>query len=109
LTEQTRAWVVALAGAPAGSGAMHASVIESVFNSIWGDFRLRFGMGRISGAVSAPLREALVQYAVTKRRILYLDQFRKLMGYWHSFHAPFAVFMYIVAAIHIATALIMQV
>jgi hypothetical protein len=34
-----------------------------------------------------------------------LEPFRKMLGYWHSFHLPFALFMYIAAIIHIISAL----
>lgn len=107
-TEQARSSVLSIAGV--GSGADdHASVFSSVMNSMWGDFRLSFGLGGAAAKLPPKMQEALKGYAVTRRRIIYLEQFRKVMGYWHTFHMPFAVFMYIVAAIHIATALLLQV
>lgn len=107
-TEQSRSSVLSIAGV--GSGADdHASVFSSVMNSMWGDFRLSFGLGGAAAKLPPKMQEALKGYAVTRRRIIYLEQFRKVMGYWHTFHMPFAVFMYIVAAIHIATALLLQV
>lgn len=52
---------------------------------------------------------ALKSFAVNKRRARYLESFRRLMGYWHTFHLPFAIFMYVAAAFHIAAALILGV
>jgi hypothetical protein len=49
--------------------------------------------------------KTLKQYGVENRRLILLDPFNKLLGYWHSFHLPFAFFMYIVAIIHIIAAL----
>ncbi len=49
------------------------------------------------------------QYAKVVRQLSFLEPFRRFMGYWHSFHLPFAVFMYLVAAIHVTTALLFQV
>lgn len=48
----------------------------------------------------------LKKIAVENRRISLLEPFNQLLGYWHSFHLPFAFFMYIVAVIHIITALL---
>jgi cytochrome b561 len=42
---------------------------------------------------------------MAKRRIAFLEPFRRMLGYWHSFHLPFAFFMYVAAVIHIAAAL----
>jgi hypothetical protein len=99
--------------ARAASGADGVSIPASVLNSIRGDLRLRLGFLGIGLAlpsgVSRDLRRALVHYAVTCRRLLYLGQFRKIMGYWHAFHMPFAVFMYVVAIIHIISELVLAV
>ena len=69
-------------------------------------------MGGLGGAVIDALppgaRLALVTYAVARRRLTYLEQSRKLMGYWHAFHVPFAIFMYVVAGIHIVSELILM-
>lgn len=87
----------------------------TLVNSIVGDMRLSFGNFRsrsLSGSVSgwASLYDIiLLQYAVQKRRAHFLGGFQKLMGYWHTFHFPFAIFMYIVAVIHVAAALVLGV
>ena len=52
------------------------------------------------------LAARLYDYAIIKRKIHFSEHFRRLLGYWHSFHLPFAFFMYFVAIIHIAVALI---
>lgn len=57
-----------------------------------------FGLTPASGRL-------LKSYGLENRRINFLDPFNKLLGYWHSFHLPFAFFMYIVAIIHIIAAL----
>jgi hypothetical protein len=112
LVHERQLSVMAIAGVPgmmASSPVLlsqTSSVMSSLMNSMWGDFRLRFGIGGAGKGLSARCREALVDYAVTQRRISYMEQFRTIMGYWHSFHMPFAVFMYLIAAIHIVTALL---
>jgi hypothetical protein len=40
------------------------------------------------------------------RRASLYGPFNQLLGYWHSFHLPFAFFMYLVAIIHIVAALL---
>ncbi len=58
-----------------------------------------FGLNKQDG-------NSLKEIGVESRRILLLEPFNQLLGYWHSFHLPFAFFMYIVAVIHIITALL---
>ena len=53
--------------------------------------------------------ELLEEYAFLKRRVYLLNANKKIMGHWHTFHKPFAIFMYVVAIIHIVTALLFQV
>lgn len=87
--------------APAHAGVM-------IMNSIAGDLRLLL----LSPPIPRGLRfikAPLTRYAVAKRRMQNADSFRKLMGYWHTFHLPFAIFMYAVSIIHIITALIFRV
>lgn len=48
----------------------------------------------------------LKKMGVENRRVALLVPFNQLLGYWHSFHLPFAFFMYFVAVIHIITALL---
>lgn len=87
--------------APAHVGAM-------MMNSITGDLR----MLTLAPPVPKSLRfikKPLTRYALAKRRMQNADGFRKLMGYWHTFHLPFAIFMYVVSIIHIITALVFRV
>lgn len=81
----------------------------TVFRSLAGDLRMRFGLGGEAGALPDQMQRELKRYALSSRKLRYMEGFRQLMGYWHSFHAPFAVFMYIVAAIHIVSSLIFMV
>lgn len=50
---------------------------------------------------------SMTEIAVQKRRALFLESFQRLMGYWHTFHFPFAIFMYVAAAIHVTAALVL--
>ena len=85
------------------------SLLRCIFGSIVGDFRLSSGMKELTQGAPLQTKISLREFAVSRRRIVYMEQFRKIMGYWHSFHMPFAIFMYLVAFIHIATALLFKV
>jgi hypothetical protein len=51
-------------------------------------------------------RTLVKEYALNMRRAASLEPFQRLMGYWHAFHFPFAIFMYVAAVIHIIAALL---
>jgi hypothetical protein len=51
----------------------------------------------------------LQSLAQNQRKIYLLNANKKIMGHWSTFHKPFAVFMYLIAIIHIASALFFQV
>ncbi len=109
--ERTQTIILEMAGASAGAMAAptDVGVLGALVNTLTGDLRLRLGFKRVAGFLPSRQQELLRSYAISKRRSLYLEQFRQLMGYWHSFHMPFAVFMYVVAVIHIVTALLLGV
>ena len=45
-----------------------------------------------------------LQKALLHRRILLWDRLHELFHYWHVFHKPFAVVMYLFMIVHIAVA-----
>lgn len=95
-----------------GSVAMEkgkASVLEALRDSLAGDFRLATGSIPIPDGWSENLAEPLAGWAVTRRQLVAGTYFKRMMGYWHSFHKPFAIFMYVVSVIHIIAALVFRV
>lgn len=85
-----------------------ASLVTVVWRSLVGDwYKYTWRMGRMSG-ISARLVPPLLAYAVAVRRYQTARYYRRLIGYWHAFHRPFAVFMYVVAVLHIVAALIFR-
>lgn len=97
----------------AGFSGHEISFVSALFHSMIGDlflgFRLRRMLDPYGATAKQMLQGPLSDYAITGRRAGTLEEFRILMGYWHSFHLPFAVFMYVVGAIHITVALLFQV
>jgi hypothetical protein len=107
--QQTKDYVIKLSGARPEGNINFLTVMAVVMRSMVGDMRLRFSRDARLAALPAPVHFELNRYAITQRRIVYLESFRRVMGYWHSFHMPFAVFMYVVAVIHIVSALLFKV
>lgn len=85
------------------------SLLSVIWNTLWGDLLLRFRIRKYTRSLPAVIRQSFREYAITCRRAGMLEQFRRIMGYWHTFHLPFSFFMYFVAAIHITVALLFQV
>ena len=101
--------VMRLAGVRAFDVHTSLPVLKSLWHSITGDMLLRTRFTTTAAGFPPSRYFQLREFALIKRRIVYWEEFRRLMGYWHSFHVPFAIFMYIVAIIHIATALLFMV
>jgi len=90
----------------AGARSDISNPIQIFVASIIGDFNLAYrAPGRNLGIMKQDMHQ-LKKYGIEKRRILFIDPFTRLLGYWHSFHLPFAIFMYLVAVIHIVAALL---
>jgi hypothetical protein len=84
-------------------------ILSAVAFSVQGDFRLFFGEPEIPSGWPEKSKWILKNYALNRRRSFYLQPFQQLMAYWHAFHFPFAIFMYVSAFIHVLAALIFQV
>jgi hypothetical protein len=77
--------------------------------SVIADIRLKFSHPGESFGLNDIESEVLKVIGVENRRDALLGPFNQLLGYWHAFHLPFAFIMYILAVIHILTALILVV
>ena len=89
--------------------AHDANLAAILWFSLVGDVRLRLSPLPTPPGVSPPIKKKLKEYGLMRRKITLLDAYKRLMGYWHTFHVPFAVFMYVVAVIHIAAELLFRV
>jgi hypothetical protein len=106
--EFTRIKVEAVKMAGGGEAAAGAApgMVGALASSMAGDIRMMFGSLKRMGSLPPRAWKVLKIYAVTKRRLFFFARFQSALGYWHAFHLPFAFFMYIVASIHIVTALL---
>lgn len=101
--------VFARADEYAGTTSDESNTFKILFSSIAGDINMLFGPPATIKGMPEASRYLLKRYAVNKRRADTANVFQKLLGYWHSFHLPFAFIMYIAAIIHIVVALLFQV
>ena len=77
--------------------------------SLLGDIHFYTKPIAVPEETSRAVRRKFKEYGLMQRRLLLLDTYKTLMGYWHTFHVPFAVFMYVVAVIHIIAELLFRV
>lgn len=97
------------------SGIMEAGgIISSLWAILIDDLRRPF---RIRGARRKYLAKLnlpdstenqiiglVLRKALLERRILFLNRIQQLFHYWHVFHKPFAVIMYIIMIVHVTVA-----
>lgn len=80
-----------------------------VFVSLLGDIKRYVRGVKFDKNLPNVLKKMLLDYAVIRRRYFSTTQYKQLMGYWHTFHKPFAIFMYVVSVIHIIAAVTLRV
>lgn len=97
------------AGANAAVSSGKADLFTVIYQSMLGDLRMIVGRPPMPKGAPRAISRPLKDYARAKRRMMTGSYFRRVMGYWHTFHMPFAIFMYVVSVIHIASALIFRV
>lgn len=90
-------------------GIKQMSFLEFIGRSIVGSYNIMFKVPHTPYIKHPTVKKNIMAWAATKRKLLFKHQYQKLFGYWRTFHTPFAVFMYIVAIIHIVSSLIFKV
>jgi hypothetical protein len=87
------------------------SMIKSFFDNLTFFIRKRRLVSRYSRRLNLPkdmigeLVEEARRRAVLKRKIMFLNQVQQLFHYWHVFHKPFAIIMYIIMLVHVGVAI----
>lgn len=87
----------------------NADVVTVLVSTMMGDMRMLSASLALPEGVPRSLVAPLRDYALVRRRFITEAYFRRIMGYWHTFHLPFAIFMYVVSVIHIISALVFRV
>ena len=93
----------------AGSGQKSMNPLRVLYSSLKSDIYLMFNNPGKPYGINKKEGKVLKQIGIENRRVSILAPFNLLLGYWHSFHLPFAFFMYIVAVVHIVAALLFAV
>lgn len=100
---------IAVACGADASSHMKMDFWTVMFLSIYSDIKSLFIPIKIADGLPRSLSAILLKYGKAQRKSYFYSYYKKAMGYWHVFHLPFAVFMYIVAVLHIITALLFKV
>ena len=91
-------------------GSVKKGLIGMVFADLFRFFRLFSIQSQLRRRKKIPkksskqLIELLIQIALLDRRIALLSKVHKLFHYWHVFHKPFAVIMYVIMFVHVGIA-----
>ena len=84
------------------------SLIKIIFYSVVGDLRLLFFLPPGNTGMSVKTRKALRDFVIAKRHLVFSEPYQKALGFWHSFHLPFAAFMYLTALLHVGAELLFR-
>jgi hypothetical protein len=86
-----------------------ASLVTILATLPFGSARLQWQVKALTRGMStdhrAELQKLLQDRALLSRRLLLWERLQELFHHWHVFHKPFAIIMYIFAAVHIGVAI----
>ncbi len=89
----------------------HTGLLHGVVRMLVDGMRLRSalrefarGCGHVPAGALAEFERAARQKALLRRRIVLWDRVHELFHYWHVFHKPFAVVMYVFMIVHVVVA-----
>jgi hypothetical protein len=106
VSERALQRVESLAGRSVDSKAgLFRILLTLPFGSARLQWHLRAVTHGVAGAEGARLRQLLRERAQLSRRILLWEKLQALFHHWHVLHKPFAVIMYLFAAVHIGVAI----
>jgi hypothetical protein len=90
----------------------------SALSALWANLRLEAGNRKRINAMKrrmlaqgvaprtiASLAESMQRQAQLERQLVFLQPFHRLFRYWHVFHLPFAIIMFLILAVHVGVAI----
>ncbi len=105
-----KARAFAMAGGLQGHDLRSTPVAIFLLRSMIGEARMMVALPSVPWRGSnRVVRRKLKAWAILRRRLLDTHYYHLLFGYWRTFHSPFAIWMYVVAIIHIVSSLIFRV
>jgi len=87
------------------------SLLTIVIDDIVRPFKIRRARKKFSRvfSISREVLDDIIDLALRKtllkRKMVVLDQVQQLFHYWHVFHKPFAIIMYMIMAVHVGVAI----
>ena len=89
----------------------HTGLLRGIFRMLVDGMRLRSALREFARGCSHVPPKALAEFervarqkALLRRRIVLWDRAHELFHYWHVFHKPFAVVMYVFMIVHVVVA-----
>jgi hypothetical protein len=104
-----KARAFAMAGGVQGPELQRLGLMGFLVRSISGEVRMMTSLPSTPWQENRLFKVKLREWALLRRRLLSMHFYQILFGYWRTFHSPFAIWMYIVAIIHIISSLIFKV
>lgn len=86
------------------------TLFSTLGQTIWWDLKSTFGYQLPAcPQLDRPSNRLLHDYINQVHNEIIWPPFKRLLGYWHTFHLPFTIFMYLAGVIHIIVAFLFQV
>ena len=82
---------------------------EFLVRAVKGELNSRLLLPETPWGGGKPIRRKLREWAILKRKLIFMHYYKILFGYWRTFHTPFAIIMYIAAVLHIVSSLVFKV
>jgi hypothetical protein len=92
------------------AGGIISSLWAILLDDLRRPFRIRRARKKYLSRLNLPhnvqneIIQLVLRKALLERRILFLNRVQQLFHYWHVFHKPFAIIMYIIMIVHVAVA-----
>ena len=104
--EDAKLWALWRVGCEAGI-TKEASLAWLALHGLAHSFLGLFGQDGVpSLAKPSMIRLKLVAWATLRRRLLFAETYKKIMGYWHAIHLPFTYLMMVTVIIHLVSSLV---
>ncbi|MBT3984330.1 MAG: hypothetical protein HOE90_23445 [Bacteriovoracaceae bacterium] len=85
------------------------SITKVFYNTFLGDFYLHMKLNRVLSDLPKDVAGKLKLYSLANRKLAFYAPTKKILSYWHSFHLPFSIVMYVLAILHIVSSLFFSV
>lgn len=115
MSEETRTWVASLVASVAPARAVPRGLLASLWLAARFDFTRRAHLRRAERLLTArrvaPVARRSLMSVLRRRfeieqQIALLTPFQRLFRYWHLFHLPLTIVMFLILAVHVTVAIL---